>query len=275
MDAAVAGLIGVAIGAIGGLIAPIVNLRVSEKLSIRERKAEHGKWQRERLQEIYSNSIDCLTDSPMNCSEAKKWLNLLLIYHSSRDAIEYLDLYERVLNLSEQSPDWIAKELTATIIEMAASDKRLMGEQETGEYSAAYWTNLGRIYLNRHRYVDAEAYFDRALETNPKYSLAYYYKGEIFRIQTNYDEAIKCYNEGIKNNHRCCEAMNKKAQIYIQLKEYNNAMESANNAILINPEYADAYFNLHIALNHLGKYDDATKAYDRAIELNPNLGISG
>lgn len=268
MEAAVASVIGMALVAIGGLLVPIVNVA-------RARKAEHEKWQRNKLQEIYSKSINCLADSPMNCGEAKKWLNLLLIYHSSRDTNEYLDLYEQISNLNEKSPDSVAKELIAEIIEIAASDKRLMGEKETGKYSAAYWTNLGKISFNQGRYVDSEEYFNRALETNPKYSLAHYYKGEICSINNNKSEAIICYDEAIKNNRRCYQAMNRKAKIYIYLKKYNEAKKCAEKAISINPEYADAHYDLHIALNHLGENDAATREYEKAIELDPNLGISG
>lgn len=268
MDAAVAGVIGLALGAIGGILVPIVNVALS-------RKAEHDKWKRNMLQKIYSESIDCLADSPMNCSEAKKWLNLLLIYHSSRDTIEYLDLYDRISNLNEKSPDWMAKELTATIIETAASDNRLMGEKGTGNFSAAYWASLGKNSFDRKKYVDAYAYFNNALKANQKYSLAHYYKGKICSIYNKNSEAIICYDEAIKNNPRCYQAVYNKAKIYINLSEYNEAKKCLEKVTSINPECADAYYDLHTTLTNLGEKDAAERAYQKAIKINPDIGISG
>jgi len=158
MDSAIAGLIGGVIGAATGLVGSLstswLTVRKEREQSMRNREAEQEKWLRERLQETYSNCIDYLSrisraseisiesgqlsatlakehqrELFSDYSEAQKWLGMLLVYHPARESNHYEDLYQAITKFSSnQVPNFaFAKQLRATIIDLAASDVRLQG----------------------------------------------------------------------------------------------------------------------------------------------------
>ena len=160
VDAAIAGLIGVSIGAIAGLLGSLLSnwllIRKDRERWYFERQAEHERWLRERLQEIYTNSIDCLSrlfrrskisseaeiilaeehqrELFTDYSEAQMWLGLLVIYYPAQRANDpsiaedYKEFMEKVGEFSMgEMPDLDkAKELRSLVIALAATDDRLL-----------------------------------------------------------------------------------------------------------------------------------------------------
>jgi tetratricopeptide (TPR) repeat protein len=282
MEAAIIGALIAVFGTIIGvssqaLITYISDLRSREQWAS-EQKVEQYKWLRERLQEVYSNCIDCLTEPSIDCGRAQKWLNLLLVYYSSRDTKDYNYIYERVLALStEDRSDWIAraKELTTIIIEMAANDQILKGDFATGKNSAVYWAKKGKDLLNQRYYDDALKCFDNALQISPQYANALLGKGLIFEAKNQHDEAIKYYDEALKIDPQLADAWYKKGIISYSQQKYKEAINYYDKAININPKFAEAWRDKSDALSHLGDEDGASKSYDKAIDLDKRMGYDG
>jgi hypothetical protein len=161
MDAGVAGLIGAFLGA----AATVVVAYIQNKQTIqnqrdqwfRDKDAKLEEWQRDKLEEIYGNCLNSLSrilrksgvtaeGKPYiskehiselfdDYTEAQKWLSLLLIHYSS-DYIkpssgdkdrDFITLKDDIASFSSKDlPDIEkAKELRASIIEMARKDQRL------------------------------------------------------------------------------------------------------------------------------------------------------
>ncbi len=141
MDAAIISLVGVAIGAIAGLLGAIINnryqLRKDHEQWQRQEQSEHEKWLKTELYEIYTNCVHYLAllnsgmISPENKSQAEKWIRILLFYvlqnredldttvliHASRE-------FSDNLRLNSIDRDTIAL-LNDAILEMATKDQRL------------------------------------------------------------------------------------------------------------------------------------------------------
>ena len=121
------------------------------------------------------------------------------------------------------------------------------------------------------RYVDAIRSYDKAIELDPKYALAWNNKGSALGYQENYDEAIKCYDEAVRLDPNYAVAKYNKGVIFSIQYKYNEAIKCYDEAIKIDTNYVDAWYNKGNALYKKGKYDEAIMAFDEAIRLNPNL----
>lgn len=165
MDAATAGLIGTAIGAVTGFAGTILtgqyNLEKERHQWHRTIEQERQKWQRDNIQEIYSNCLyylarilmasEVMVDSfgqqvPIrkeehhreffsDYSEAQRWLEMLLIHHPFRTAQnppfpitpEYNALCTQIHQFSGlQMPNLnLVKPLRVSIVNLAARDPRV------------------------------------------------------------------------------------------------------------------------------------------------------
>jgi hypothetical protein len=103
VSSAIIGLIGVFIGGILTLMTPLLSNWLSSKkereLRFYQEESEHNKWIRDQLQQVYSNTINCLSGSVVKGEEAIKCLNILLIYHPNRDSEEYYNFMDKINEL--------------------------------------------------------------------------------------------------------------------------------------------------------------------------------
>lgn len=102
-------------------------------------------------------------------------------------------------------------------------------------------TGEGNFYLgyrayHEGRFEEAIAYYQRAVEINPDFALAWGHLGA-----TQY-----------------------------RLKRFAEAEESLRRAIQVDEKYANAYYNLALVLDQLGKRREALRSCRRAVELDPN-----
>ncbi len=150
MIASISSLFGVFIGAVVGFVGQWYSLHKQREQWEQERQAEHAKWLRDKLQEIYSNCIfysetfNYHTESETNKFEAeklnqtnrhekKRWLNLLMIYHPFKGTEEY-DKFVWMLRATmtmRHSACGEAEITPAYIIELAIQDPRL--KKDIGE----------------------------------------------------------------------------------------------------------------------------------------------
>jgi tetratricopeptide (TPR) repeat protein len=96
--------------------------------------------------------------------------------------------------------------------------------------------NQGVSYGKEGQYDRSIAYFNKAIEIDPRYLAAYNNRGNAYRSKGQYDKAIS---------------------------EYSKAIE-------INPKYADAYFNRGYAYYQQGQYQRAIENFDQVLRLNPD-----
>jgi ABC-type multidrug transport system fused ATPase/permease subunit len=99
-------LIGIIIGTFSTVIGSILALITTIITNRSQRHREREQWTREKVQEIYSNSIASLTILSANHSllsllskefaNALKWLNILLIYQPQKYKEEFVTLPEEV-----------------------------------------------------------------------------------------------------------------------------------------------------------------------------------
>ncbi|HII07752.1 MAG TPA: tetratricopeptide repeat protein, partial [Methanotrichaceae archaeon] len=115
--------------------------------------------------------------------------------------------------------------------------------------------------------------FNRAIQIDPRYALAWYYKGTSLRELENFKEAIQAYDEAIRLDPKVAWPWNGKGIAFRRQGEYDKAIQAYDEAIRLDPEFAMAWNNKGNALERLGEYDDAIRAYDEAIRLDPDYAL--
>ncbi len=151
------------------------------------------------------------------------------------------------------------------------------GTQEPAAYD--YYLR-GRGYLQDYHKPEnvssAIAVFQRALERDPNYALAYAGLGEAYwaKYQGSDDaqwvaQALEACNKAIRlapseaDGHVCAGTVDNGTG------KYERAVEEFRRASELDPTSADAVRGLAFAYQHLGKPQEAEETYRRAIQLRP------
>ena len=122
-------------------------------------------------------------------------------------------------------------------------------------------------YENEYR--DSLLCYDKAIELNPKYALAYYNRGIVLNKLERQEEALDSFDKAIELNPKDALAYYNRGTVLGELERQEEALDSFDKAIKLNPKYALAYYNRGTVLGELGRQEEALDSYDKAIELNP------
>ena len=95
----------------------------------------------------------------------------------------------------------------------------------------------------RKKYEKAIGCYDKALEINPNYAIAWYNKGNALDELERYKEAIECYDRALEINSNFAEAWYNKGYVLGKLGRHEEEIECYDKALKINPNDADAWYN--------------------------------
>lgn len=141
------------------------------------------------------------------------------------------------------------------------------------EYAMAY-NNRGYSYNKLGEEEKAIEDYSKAIEINPEYALAYSNRGISYSNKGEEEKAMEDYNNAIELNPEYVRAYNNRGYSYSNMGEEEKAIEDYNKAIELNPEYAMAYNNRGISYRNIGEEEKAIEDYKKAIELNPEYAMA-
>lgn len=136
------------------------------------------------------------------------------------------------------------------------------------------FVSKGLDLVNIDNYEEALKYFDKALEINPKNSLAWHSKGVMLVKLGKNEEAIKCYDKALETDTKNADIWFNKGVALNKLKRYEEAIKSYDKAIEINDKYEDALVNKATILGVIGKKEDCIKLCDKVLEINPKNDLA-
>ena len=119
-------------------------------------------------------------------------------------------------------------------------------------------------------FEQAIQYYDKAINLNPNYAIAYFYRGNAYGNKGELDQAIQDFTKAIDLNPNDAKAYNNRGIAYGTKDDFDLAIQDFTKAIDLDPNYAKAYFYRGIAYSDKGELDQAIQDYDKAIDLNPN-----
>jgi tetratricopeptide (TPR) repeat protein len=219
-----------------------------------------------KAEQLFQNAIE------LNSSYANAWSGMgLALYYQKKynDSIYY---YNRSIGLDPLNSyaAWNNKGLV--LVEINDIPEAIQAYEKAVKLNnlSAIWINIGNAKSKMGQ--DSIGDYNKAIEKNPKSSIAWYNKGLALDNQWNYDEAIRAYDNATYLDPTGligAKAWYGKGYVLEQKSDYDQAIWAFNKSIEIDPQFEKAWFNEGCALYMLKKYDKANQAYDKAIKLDP------
>jgi tetratricopeptide (TPR) repeat protein len=114
--------------------------------------------------------------------------------------------------------------------------------------------------------------FDKSIEINPSYALAWKNKGIVLsRYLNDSEDGLICIDRALDLNSNDEETWYVKGAILLELGFYNESSNCLDHATDLNPNHARAWSEKGLALDRQHKYEEAIKASDEAIRLDPTI----
>ncbi len=161
-------------------------------------------------------------------------------------------------------------------LELGSKDRRAMEARGTSEPAAYDYYLRGRGYLMEYQKPEnvdsAIEVFKRALERDPKYTLAYAGLGESYWHKYQFTHAAEWMTRALEACQKAA-ALGEGAiclgYVYNETGKHEQAVSEFQRALGIDPTSDDAYRGLGFAYEHLGKTADAEQTFRRAITVRP------
>ena len=136
-------------------------------------------------------------------------------------------------------------------------------------YAVAY-SNRGTATSELGRDEAAVTDYDKAISLNPAYAAAYYNRGNAKQKLGRDEAAAADYDEAIRLNPGLAEAYGNRGTAKATLGRYEAAVADYNEVIRLNPDDARAYNNRGNVKSERGQHEAAVADYDEAIRLRPD-----
>ncbi len=116
--------------------------------------------------------------------------------------------------------------------------------------------------------------FTKAIESNPKASVAYSNRGIAYSQKGNDAKAIEDHTQAIRLNPKNADAYNNRAIAYAHTDANDKAIADINKAIALDPKIEQAWITRGSIFNNLKEYDKAISDFNRAIKINQKLATA-
>ena len=234
------------------------------------------------IAEIYSSELEDNTNAINYYSKAiavePNNANLYYKRAGLKNASASLDDFSIAIELDSENIDYYTDRAQALLVtnqyNLALVDLlKYLEIKPTG--SSWVFRKLGSIYSkNFEDYVEAEKYYNKAIELNSEDYLGYSNRAYFYENFLNdYDKALKDYTKSVSLDSKNEEQYYFRARFYRKvLKNYDKALIDLDKAININPNYVDAYYEKTFLYFDLKDYDSVLPALLKLIEIEENDG---
>jgi predicted O-linked N-acetylglucosamine transferase (SPINDLY family) len=133
------------------------------------------------------------------------------------------------------------------------------------------WSNKGAMLAEHYGLIEqAITCLKTAIQIMPTYSDAHVNLGVAYEKSKNYEEAISSYDMALSLDPNLFEAWNNRGNILNRTKKYVEALESFDRALTCRPDLVEIWNSRGSILSILGRYEEALTNFERAIALKPD-----
>lgn len=126
---------------------------------------------------------------------------------------------------------------------IATNNKNESNNSAVTKATAKELVEIGADRLKAGDTEDALKYFSRAIQINPNYSPAYFYRGYLYDVIGEFDLAISSYSAAIsKNPNDYASLFNRGLLYFTQMHKFDLAEADFTNVIKTDSQNANAYF---------------------------------
>jgi tetratricopeptide (TPR) repeat protein len=129
---------------------------------------------------------------------------------------------------------------------------------------------LGRLYIVRKQYREAQQIFHKLTVEQPKNAFYWNELGITLHNQTDLAGALKCYEKSAKLDSHYADPVNNSGTIYYERKKYSKAVRAYKKAIGLKADFAPFYLNLGYAYFGEKQYDESIAAFRKALQIDPD-----
>lgn len=142
------------------------------------------------------------------------------------------------------------------------------------ELRGSDWFIKGWGLQNSGNHNDAITAYNKAIELDPQYAMAYNMRGAAYADLGDFRQAMRDHGKAIELDPQYAAAFSNRGVAHCQLGNFGQAIKDFDRAIELDPEFAAVYLNRGNAYYGLGNLRPALNDFDRAIELNPNIATA-
>jgi tetratricopeptide (TPR) repeat protein/tRNA A-37 threonylcarbamoyl transferase component Bud32 len=132
------------------------------------------------------------------------------------------------------------------------------------------WYGQGKAFFELKKYQEALTAYDKAIQIQPDYLEAWIGRGFALSSLQRYSEAISAFDKALQMKNDDPAVWNAKGDAFRNLKQFDNAIKSYDQAIELQPENYESWYKKGFSFQNIKQYDDAITAYTKAVELKPD-----
>lgn len=219
-------------------------------------------------------------------TQARHWYELSLDLHAGRQATAALAaLYRRAgdeqgairlweelaVALPANDPDhWWALGQAAALAqewEQAALAYRQGAALATAPWG--FWVQEGIAWTSLQRWEEAQAAYERVLQSRPDLATGYLQMGHLRRAQGDAEGALAWYQRAVTVSQGSADALYWEGVGHYLLQQYEQAEERFNQVLAANEEHVWAHYYLAQTLYQQGRTVEATEHLGQAVRLHP------
>lgn len=137
------------------------------------------------------------------------------------------------------------------------------------ELTSIQWFDKGYAYQQSKSYNEAIWAYTEAIKLNPKFSLAYNNRGDMYLFTQQFPLAFDDHCKAIELGSQIPSAFLYRGAYYLSKNVDELAISDYNKAIELEPKYGLAYFYRFLLYAEAKRYDLALADIDKAITLAP------
>jgi tetratricopeptide (TPR) repeat protein len=128
---------------------------------------------------------------------------------------------------------------------------------------------IGDIYLDEHKYAEAEQEYKTAVSMEPNSPEHYIRLGDLYAIQGRLKEAEQQYLHVLALDPKQIDVYDNLASVYLAETRYEDAEDTARKMLAEQPLSDRGHYILGISLERQHKIVDAISEFEQTVTLNP------
>lgn len=136
------------------------------------------------------------------------------------------------------------------------------------------WLERGDELFQAHRYPEAIACYDKALQANPDNGLLWLKRGIALESLNHHEEAVKSFEQTLRLAPEDYLAWFKRGKALESLSRYEEAAEAYQRVTELQPTNYWAWYDCGRVLEACDRHEEAVRAYTRAVQIAPDFQLA-